>query len=141
MIIKEKIIITNNCTGCGICSEICPQQLISIERNKLGFYEYKINHSKCINCGACLKVCGQANKIKTYKIKEHNLYFAFSTNKDLLMGSTSGGICTTIAYDGIENNKNIIGCQYDYEKIEAVLKYCEQRKKNLKNERKQIYSS
>lgn len=125
---KEKIIITNNCTGCGVCSEICPQQCISIERNKLGFYEYKIDHSKCISCGACLKVCGQANKIKTYKVKEHNLYSAFSTNKDLLMGSTSGGICTTIAYDAIENNKNIIGCQYDCEKNEAVLNIASNKK-------------
>lgn len=118
---KEKIIITNNCTGCGVCSEICPQNCISIEKNKFGFYEYRIDYLKCVSCGACLKVCGQANKIKTYKVEEYNLYSAFSTDKDILMGSTSGGICTTIAYDEIENNKHVIGCQYNYEKNEAVL--------------------
>lgn len=119
--LNEKMIITNNCTGCGVCTEICSQQCISIEKNKFGFYEYKIDNSKCINCGACLKVCGQANNTNLYKIKEYNLYSAFSENKDLLKGSTSGGICTTIAYNGIENNKKIIACQYDYEKNEAIL--------------------
>lgn len=116
-----EIVITNNCTGCGVCANICPQKCISIERNQFGFYEYKIDHSKCIKCGMCLKVCGQANNLKINKIKDNILYSAYSTDNNLLTGSTSGGICTTIAYEGIKNNQNIIGCQYDYNKNEAIL--------------------
>ena len=42
------------CTGCGICVEKCPVDVISMEGEKA-----KINMDECIHCGTCHDVCPQ----------------------------------------------------------------------------------
>jgi len=42
------------CTGCGMCVEKCPVDVISMENKKA-----KINMEKCIYCGTCHSVCLQ----------------------------------------------------------------------------------
>ena len=41
-----KTINDNLCSGCGVCSGICPQQAISMKVNSMGFYEPEIDKSK-----------------------------------------------------------------------------------------------
>lgn len=118
---KVKVKITNNCTGCGVCVAVCPKDCIRIKENDFGFFEYKIDHSKCISCNICSEVCGQANFLEKNYINDKKLYSAYSTKKDILLNSTSGGVCTTIAYNAIEKNKSVISCEYDYEKNRAIL--------------------
>ncbi|MDR0287193.1 MAG: EFR1 family ferrodoxin [Clostridiales bacterium] len=45
--------VDNNCTGCGICKEVCPVKNIEIVNNRPQF-----NHH-CENCIACLQYCPQ----------------------------------------------------------------------------------
>ena len=42
----------DKCTGCGSCSNVCPQGAISIEDNLA-----VINEGLCVGCGACASVC------------------------------------------------------------------------------------
>jgi NAD-dependent dihydropyrimidine dehydrogenase PreA subunit len=42
----------NKCTGCGTCSEVCPQQAIAIS-NGLA----TINQELCTQCGTCAEAC------------------------------------------------------------------------------------
>jgi len=42
-----------NCTGCGACLQVCPQEAISGKKKKL----HQILLSKCIKCGACFEIC------------------------------------------------------------------------------------
>lgn len=110
---QEKVI-TNNCTGCGVCATVCPKQCIDIELNSKGFYEYRIDNEKCIHCNLCEKVCGQNTKtINLRKFKELELYSGYSVDEDILLSSSSGGICTAIAKDYLKENENVIGCEYD----------------------------
>ena len=54
----RNISIFRNCYGCGVCSLICPQKIISIELNGDGFYEPRITDTdRCIDCGLCLNAC------------------------------------------------------------------------------------
>lgn len=118
---NEQQIITNNCTGCGVCSTICPKQCITIELNKNGFYEYKINQNDCIHCYLCEKVCGQ-NRYKNSLItfdKLNVLYSGFATDNNIRSHSSSGGICTAIATDFIKKGNSVIGCEYDTTNHEA----------------------
>jgi len=41
-----------NCIGCGICINVCPQQAISLEDNAA-----VINEKKCSQCSQCVSVC------------------------------------------------------------------------------------
>jgi ferredoxin len=56
--------INNNCTGCGICKEVCPVKNIEIINKKPQF-----NHN-CENCIACIQYCPQ--KAINYKNATQN---------------------------------------------------------------------
>jgi len=44
--------ISDKCTKCGSCAEVCPQEAISE-----GADQYVIDADTCISCGACANVC------------------------------------------------------------------------------------
>lgn len=110
--INRNIIITNSCTGCSVCSISCPKNCISIALNDKGFFEYSIDQDKCINCGICEKVCGQ-NKFGLISIADKRMFGGYIKNSKELMKSSSGGICTAIAKESINNGQSVIGCAYD----------------------------
>jgi len=56
--------VNNNCTGCGICKEVCPVKNIEMINKKPQF-----NHN-CENCIACIQFCPQ--KAINYKNKTQN---------------------------------------------------------------------
>jgi len=50
------------CSGCGVCSMICPQNCIEVkkrieENGKEVLEEFCLNLSKCIFCGNCVEFC------------------------------------------------------------------------------------
>jgi len=45
--------INENCTGCMLCLQACPEGVISGKKKEL----HVIDQSKCIKCGACRSVC------------------------------------------------------------------------------------
>ncbi|GET19772.1 NADH-quinone oxidoreductase subunit NuoF [Prolixibacter denitrificans] len=49
----QYVIDPNKCTGCTLCSRICPVAAIEGERKK----PHEIDPEKCIKCGACMEKC------------------------------------------------------------------------------------
>jgi uncharacterized protein (DUF362 family)/NAD-dependent dihydropyrimidine dehydrogenase PreA subunit len=45
-------IVTNKCTACGLCTEICPKKAISNKENTA-----ILDYSKCIKCYCCHEIC------------------------------------------------------------------------------------
>ncbi len=45
-------ILTEECTGCGICIDKCPFDALTMEDNKA-----VVDHDKCTLCGACVEPC------------------------------------------------------------------------------------
>ncbi len=58
---KAKVIINQEfCKGCGLCVNICPKKILTIEDgfNSKGYYPATIfDEEKCIACGFCAQVC------------------------------------------------------------------------------------
>ncbi len=68
----------NRCNGCGICLEVCPQNVLKIENKKAVI----IDKDSCIECGACKMNC----PLEAINVK-------------------SGVGCAAAVYNGILNNK------------------------------------
>ena len=49
---KKAIIDDSNCINCFKCTEVCPQEALLVEDNKL-----KFKKDSCYGCGRCVKVC------------------------------------------------------------------------------------
>lgn len=115
--------ITNTCCGCGACSIVCGQKAIEIKRDNNGFLNAIIDQDKCIRCELCKKVCPFKSKSSTIIDKEkHNLYMLKSTDKNVLNSSSSGGAGYEISKMLSTQGYDVVGCEYDKEKREAVHK-------------------
>lgn len=104
------------CYGCGVCSAICPKNIIKIEKSNDGFFVPFIEEKdKCINCGLCEKVCSYLhNDIVTPKDKSDIKSFsAYSMSSDVRRTSTSGGISSEIAKELSESSYSLCGVEYN----------------------------
>jgi ferredoxin len=43
----------DKCTGCGMCIEVCPRNVIAIKERKA----FVFDKDACLECGACAKNC------------------------------------------------------------------------------------
>lgn len=110
-----------NCTGCGMCSNICPTCAIKIEFDKEGFYHFYINEEKCINCGLCVKKCPKINFKNKNKEDSIKAYSAYSNDSGIVSESTSGGVFSELALQTINDNGIVIGVSYEEDKVKHIV--------------------
>lgn len=103
--------VSDKCTGCGLCSFVCPKQCIKLVERDTDHFKYpQIDISKCINCGLCLKSCPTLKEFKTMK----NDAFSYQLQPDNdLFKSSSGGAFQTIAKYFLKNNGIVYGAAWD----------------------------
>jgi coenzyme F420-reducing hydrogenase beta subunit len=116
--VGKRLVITNNCTGCGVCAAICPKECISIRKNENGFYAYTVDSKKCIKCGLCKRNCGQVHNNAT-NIGKQKMFSAYSKSNEVLKRSSSGGLAFQLTKQALTENKPVIGCTYNYENNRA----------------------
>jgi len=46
-------LISDKCTGCGTCAEVCPHGVFAIENRKAVI----LDRDSCMECGACVSNC------------------------------------------------------------------------------------
>ena len=61
--------ITEFCTGCRTCEQVCPKSCISMKFSSEGFLEPFIDLDQCVDCGLCQRRCPQ-NNLKVYPLSE-----------------------------------------------------------------------
>lgn len=54
------VLLKERCKGCGLCTTVCPQELLSLgnEMNKQGYrIVYQSEQEKCKGCKLCAEMC------------------------------------------------------------------------------------
>lgn len=103
--------IKDQCTSCTACSNICPKQCISFNKNKDGFNYPEIDKSKCIKCSLCENICPVINKKQTNS--KTRAYAVKNKNEEVRLESTSGGFFSLLADYVLENDGYVAGAAYD----------------------------
>ena len=104
------MMITDFCTGCRACEQLCPKNCISMEVSQEGFLFAKIDESTCINCNLCRKHCPQNNIPQKYEPRN---VLAVRYNKDAeLKNSASGGAFVAIAHGMLSQGGVVFGAAY-----------------------------
>lgn len=104
------------CCGCGACVAMCPVSAVKVRLNNDGFYAASVDYDICISCGKCGKVCPYLNVGRIPEIKNASLFSYKSSDKEILMKSSSGGMGFKIADFMRNQGYSVIGCSYNKEK-------------------------
>ena len=87
---KNHIKACEECSGCGACADVCPREAITLEFDSKGILYPTLDPNKCVGCEICTTVC-ICEKTNNYP-EAKEAYIAICNEKELYMGSSSGGI-------------------------------------------------
>lgn len=102
-----KVVTTGQCVACGLCSAVCPQSCIALNK-KEGMYLPQVNEEKCIQCGICNHICpgNQFDYNREYQCSSEpenfwtgsyrKLLSMQSKDEVILKNATSGGVVTQL---------------------------------------------
>lgn len=107
---KEDGIPHRNCTGCGLCSTICPQKCIKLVERPDGFIYPEVEKNRCIECGLCTKKCPETIELAQNKVRI--VYAAKTKNLELIKQSTSGGVFGELARKTLQDGGAVYGAAY-----------------------------
>jgi acetyltransferase-like isoleucine patch superfamily enzyme/coenzyme F420-reducing hydrogenase beta subunit len=107
----EKMMYSENCTGCKMCGDLCPVHAISFIEDKGGFFYPKVDEKICIKCGLCEKTCPGINGYESKKEKPV-VYAAWTKDKEQRLACTSGGVCYELSKTVIEQGGYVAGVEY-----------------------------
>lgn len=103
-------IITEYCTGCRACEQLCAHHAIEMKPNKEGFLSAYINREKCVNCGLCQNRCPQNALIQK---SEPLMSLAVRDRDDMeLVVSASGGAFAAAARMILQRGGVVTGAAY-----------------------------
>ena len=108
------IIGTARCTGCSACHTVCKSTAIHVKLDLYGFYRPVVDRDKCTRCGMCIKYCPVIIEQKNVNVKENNIetkaFAAWSSDEQIRLSSSSGGIFSEFAKKVIDAGGMIAGC-------------------------------
>lgn len=115
------------CTGCSLCANVCPRDVIQMIFNEEGFLEPQVNVSGCINCGLCVKSCPAqpsaiSRKKSTVSFDSVSAYGGWHKEKLILGQSSSGGLFSALAERVFAENGCVFGVAWQNKTTAAFFK-------------------
>ena len=102
---------SSKCTGCGLCTAVCPVSAIEMKEDGQGFVHPVIDEKKCINCGLCKRKCIANNHFSNEDIK--HVYAACLSNTEELGEVSSGGVAYAVMKAFVDNGGVVYGAVAD----------------------------
>ena len=103
----------SKCTGCSVCSSVCPRNCIEMKEDKDGFcFPELIQNNECIECHLCENTCPVLNTGDLVEEKT-TVYAALSCHDELRALSSSGGIMSELALQILHTNGLVFGAAFD----------------------------
>lgn len=103
---------TSICTGCSACASVCSTGSISMNEDREGFLQPKIDTKTCIGCHRCEKTCPAINDI----VKNDFVSYAYNaqTSDDYaLKKSSSGGVFYELSRYIIKKGGAVFGVKFN----------------------------
>lgn len=101
------------CTGCEVCSIVCPTKSISMKADTLGFYYPEIDSLSCVDCHLCTQHCHILHEKPRNESSVKKIYAAWHSDDKIRMMSTSGGAFSALADAVFELNGYVVGAVYE----------------------------
>ena len=92
-----KICEYSQCTNCGACVNVCPQNCISLINTEDYFVVPHIDEEKCINCKRCIQSCPNNYSVKIERYSTPEVFAAYAWDVGQMKNCTSGGIFSVLA--------------------------------------------
>lgn len=121
-------ILKQECYGCYACKEVCPEQAISMEEEKDGFYYPNVDPDKCISCGRCSQVCIRLQDRPGTEPKMPKAYAAVNRDEKTKIESSSGGVFLELARYILREKKGCVAGVRWNSQMEAVADLIEDEK-------------
>ena len=118
----------DTCTGCGACKAACRKGAIDFQKDENGFFVPVVDAGKCVDCNQCSQACHVLNPPDRNPVRA--AYAAQTTDKELLMESTSGALFPVLAQAVLRNSGVVYGCVWD-EKYNAVFSRAESEEQTV----------
>lgn len=96
-----------DCTGCGLCTSVCPKKCISFCKDELDVEYPKIEKEKCISCHLCEKVCPSNQKSEFNNPLK--IYASWSNDNNVINHCTSGGLAQELYKYALNNDFSAYG--------------------------------
>ena len=104
--------VSKKCSGCNLCSNICPKSAITIVNDKVLNHKPVVDMNKCINCKLCVNSCPFIVPPKKDNDFEAYALAASSKDDENYIGASSGGIASSIISYGLKNEYSIYSSKY-----------------------------
>lgn len=111
----------HSCTGCGMCSAVCPLGVISMKENTEGFYTPVIDVQKCTGCSLCRKVCYRFDgEFALETDADYECFSAVNKDEKELAAASSGAVSIELMRECLRQGYHVVGVAYDMQQNRAV---------------------
>lgn len=129
-----------DCCGCSACSQICPKQCITMQRDEEGFSYPVIDTARCVDCGLCEKVCPVIHGETADSSSEPAAYAARSCQDPVRLSSSSGGVFSLLAQEVLAQQGVVYGAAMTSVTQAAHIRVCQPEQLSLLRGSKYIQS-
>lgn len=98
----------SECTGCGACVDMCPNQCITIHKDNEHFLYPHVEQDNCIDCQRCLSVCPNHNN----QLHQPQQVLVGTHTKQEIKKSASGGAFWALCQTLIPQGYAIVGVRW-----------------------------